>query len=160
MDAHHLHLLLNHFPIIGTMFGFFAMLIGLITKNKTLHISSLVIFIAVAIIAIPTFVSGDGAEEKVKDSPTISKELIEEHESAAKIAFPFALGLGIISLVVLIFGLKNDNFFKIGCYVVFIVSIITFGMMAYTGNTGGNIRINERIKSIQFKIETEDEKGD
>ncbi len=156
MDAHHLHLLLNHFPIIGTIIGVFAMLIGLITKNRTLYISALVIFIAVAVVAIPTFISGEGAEEKVKDSPTISKELIEEHENAAKIAYPFALGLGILSLVVLIFGLKRENFFRIGCFIVFALSVVTFGLMAYTGNTGGNIRINERIKSIQFKIETDE----
>ncbi len=160
MDAHHLHLLLNHFPIIGTMFGFFAMLIGLITNNKTLKISSLIIFIVVSIIAIPTFTSGHGAEDIVKNSPTISKELIEQHESAAEIAYPFALALGFISLIVLVFGLKKEKYFKLGCYLVFIVAIITFGLMAYTGNTGGNIRINERIKSTQFKIDTENEEKD
>jgi uncharacterized membrane protein len=61
MNFAHLHLLLNHFPIIGTVVGLGLFLVSLVGKNKDLRRASLIIFSAMALLAIPTFFSGTGA---------------------------------------------------------------------------------------------------
>jgi len=57
----HLHLLLNHFPIIGTMVGLGLFLLPLSKKNQDLRRASYIIFAAIALIAIPTFMTGYSA---------------------------------------------------------------------------------------------------
>src|SRR6266704_335623 len=52
MDFPHLHLLLNHFPIIGTMVGAGLFLTSLVVRTEDVRLSSLVVFIAVAVLAI------------------------------------------------------------------------------------------------------------
>ena len=44
MNFAHLHLLLNHFPIIGTIVGLGLFLLSLVGKNEDLRRSSLIIF--------------------------------------------------------------------------------------------------------------------
>ena len=67
MNLAHLHLLLNHFPIIGTIIGV-ALLVGsLPRKDGDLKRAGLIILAAMALIALPTFFSGVGAKGAIKD---------------------------------------------------------------------------------------------
>lgn len=51
MNDAHLHLLVNHFPIIGTIFGLGILISGIIFKNNAVKNVSYVIFIVTAIFA-------------------------------------------------------------------------------------------------------------
>src|SRR5581483_4917365 len=83
----HLHLLLNHIPIIGTIIAVSLFLISFFERNQDLRRSSLIIFAAVALLTIPTFVSGFGAQSNIIDQPGISTALIERHEGSAILSF-------------------------------------------------------------------------
>ena len=61
MDLTHIHLLLNHFPTIGYIIGGGLFLLSLITKSDDLKRASLVVLLGIALIAIPTYMSGNGA---------------------------------------------------------------------------------------------------
>jgi len=63
MNYAHLHLLLNHFPIIGTIVGLGLFLISFLGKNEDLRRGSYIIFAAIALLSIPTFLSGYGAQD-------------------------------------------------------------------------------------------------
>ena len=84
----HLHLLLNHFPIIGFVIGLTLFVAALYAKSDHLKQAALVIFVGVAIITIPTYASGNAAQvaicvaERPIRAPNadISRPLIEEHE--------------------------------------------------------------------------------
>ena len=65
MNPAHIHLLLNHFPTIGFGIGLALYLVGYWNKSDDLRRASLVIFFLIAVIAIPTYVSGNAAEEKL-----------------------------------------------------------------------------------------------
>jgi uncharacterized membrane protein len=79
MDLTHIHLLLNHFPIIGLIIGAGLFLLSLVTKSDDLKRTSLVILVGIALIAIPTYMSGNGAQEGIKALPGISQSLMETH---------------------------------------------------------------------------------
>ncbi len=64
MDFPHLHLLLNHFPIIGTMVGAGLFLISFLLRAEDVRRSSLIVFVAMALLAIPAFITGVCAQEK------------------------------------------------------------------------------------------------
>src|SRR5436190_1654711 len=84
MNDAHLHMVVNHFPIIGTIFGFGILIAGLVLKNKTLLNTSYAIFIVSAIFGAISMGTGEGAEELVEDMPNIGKQIIHEHEELAE----------------------------------------------------------------------------
>ena len=142
MNLAHLHLLLNHFPIIGTVVGLGLFLISLVGKNEDLRRASLVIFAAMALLAIPTFFSGTGAQGAIKKLPGISEALIERHQGAAMLALLFMEITGGLSLVGLwkSQGTPHQARWNWSMSAVLLFSIITVGLMARVGTTGGDIR--------------------
>src|SRR3990172_8481106 len=89
MNSAHLHLLLNHFPTIGFVVGLGLYLVALSGKSTELERASYVIFFVIAVIAIPTYVSGNAAERALRESPGVSEVLIGRHEGAALLALIF-----------------------------------------------------------------------
>jgi len=73
MNLAHLHLLLNHFPIIGTIVGLGLFLVSLVGKNADLRRASLIVLAVIALVAIPTFFSGVGAQGRLKMIPACPK---------------------------------------------------------------------------------------
>ena len=61
LNLAHQHLLLNHWPIIGTFMGLGLFLVALAARQDDLKKVSLVIFSIVALFAIPTYTSGHAA---------------------------------------------------------------------------------------------------
>src|ERR1700722_19067866 len=90
MDLTHTHLLLNHFPVIGTIIGGGLFLLSLIMNSDHLKGASLLILLGISLISIPTYMSGNGAQIAIgKSIPEESKSLIETHEGAALVALAF-----------------------------------------------------------------------
>jgi hypothetical protein len=61
-NSAHLHVLLNHVPTVGFGTGLGLFLVALVKRSDSLKRTSLVIFFAVANVAIATYVTGNGAE--------------------------------------------------------------------------------------------------
>ena len=101
MNGAHLHLVLNHFPILGSLFGLVILAYGLWSKNKAFMNAGLIALIAIALITIPTFMSGEAAEEVIEHNSGVSEQLIEDHEERGKIGFLLMELLGITAVVAL-----------------------------------------------------------
>ena len=143
MDATHLHLILTHFPIVGTIIGIFILAYGIYSKNESITKVALVTFIMMSILTIPVFLTGEEAGEAVEHIAGVSENIIEEHEELAEKAIWLMGFLGVISLVSLYAIFKKLSFSKTITLVTFIVSIVTFGLFAQVGNLGGQIRHSE-----------------
>jgi uncharacterized membrane protein len=143
MDSTHLHLLLNHFPIIGTIIGTGIMAYGYFTQSDTTKKAALWTWVAMALCAIPVFLTGEPAEEMVEGLPGVSDALIGAHEEAAELAIWVMEALGLLSLIALFIRFKNESTAKMVLGITFILSLITFGLMARTGYLGGQIRHTE-----------------
>lgn len=143
MDATHLHLILTHFPIVGTAIGIGILLYGQLVKNNVIKKVAYVTFVAMAILTIPVFLTGEGAEETVEHLAGVSEHLIEEHEELAEKAIWLMLFLGILSLISLFVTIRNYSMAKVIGLITLVVSIGTFGLFAKVGNLGGQIRHSE-----------------
>ena len=80
----HLHLLLNHVPTIGTIVALGLLLLAFAKKSNELTRASLAIFFAIALVSLPTYMTGYSAQRALKDRPGISAPLVEQHQSAAR----------------------------------------------------------------------------
>jgi uncharacterized membrane protein len=143
MNDAHLHMVVNHFPIIGTIFGFGILIVGLLLKNKTLLNTSYVLFIVAAIFGAFSMGTGEGAEELVEDMPNIGKQIIHEHEELAEKLAILLYVLAGLSLVGLYLNYKNNAKAKLLSF--FIIGIATAGLFLAqkVGTSGGEIRHTE-----------------
>ncbi len=143
MDATHLHLILTHFPIVGTMIGIGILAYGQFAKNDDVKKVALVTFVIMAILTIPVFLTGEEAEETVEHIAGVSEQLIENHEELAEKAIWLMGLLGVLSLINFFAIKKKLSFAKMISLITLIVSLGTFGLFAKVGNTGGEIRHSE-----------------
>jgi len=146
------HLLLNHWPIIGTIFGLVLFLLAIITNRDPLKQISLILIVFVALMSIPAYMSGNAAQQVIKDMPGVSMAMIENHQGAAFISLVFLEITGAFAL----FGLwqysvpkkkeSRASSLSLGtAALVFLFLVITVVMMSITGNTGGDIRHPEIV---------------
>jgi len=142
MNLAHLHLLLNHFPIIGTIVALGLFIVSFIGKNDDLKRSSLIIFAAIALLTLPAFFSGIGAQRAVRKDPLVSTAIIDRHEGAAMLALFFMLITGALALIELWKRRRivTEKPWSGNLLAILLFSLITAGLMARVGTTGGDIR--------------------
>ena len=140
MNPTHIHLLLNHAPIMGTAFGALFLFYGLFKKSKSVIEASMLAFIVTALFTIPVFLTGEPAEESIKNIPGIAKSALETHEENAEVAFWLMEGLGIFSMFTFVMKIKESKMADILTKAVLLFSLVIFGFMAKVGNDGGKIR--------------------
>jgi uncharacterized membrane protein len=133
----HWHLLLNHFPIIGTIIALCLFLFGIIAKNEEWKRASLGIFGFTAIMAILAFVSGNGAGLSLQVRPGVTLEMVNRHEGAAELATILMLFTGALSVIALWQYRGSSRPASWILPAVLVLSILTCGQMARTGNLGG-----------------------
>jgi uncharacterized membrane protein len=149
MNPTYIHLLLNHVPILGSVFGALLLLYGIIGKSKSVINAALLTFIVTALFAIPVFLTGEPAEESVENITGINKAAIEEHEESAELALWVMEALGILSLITLIVGRKENSLGNKLTIATLLLSLFTFALMARTGKEGGKIRHTELTNTAQ-----------
>jgi uncharacterized membrane protein len=137
MNLAHVHLLLNHFPTIGFGIGLALYFAALIGKKDDLHRASLVIFFLIAAVAIPTYMSGNAAEEVIKDK--VAGGLIRAHEDAALQAFIVMEITGFLAWLALWQYRLLRRAPGWSTPIILVLSLIAFGLMARAANLGGEI---------------------
>jgi hypothetical protein len=143
MNYTHLHLLLNHFPVIGTLIGCGLLLWGIFKNQNNIKASAAVIFIVMAIIALPVYFTGEPAEESVEKLPGVLESAIEMHEEAATVAI-WLMGIsGIAAIIALVFHRQKKHSVNSAYMALFVLSLSCFVAMARTGYYGGQIRHTE-----------------
>jgi uncharacterized membrane protein len=143
MNDAHLHMLVNHFPIIGTIFGFGILIVSLFLKNKSIQNTAYFLFVITAIFAFASMYTGEGAEEMVEDMPNIGHHIIHEHEEIAeKLALVLYL-LGFISIVGFYLNQKSHAKSKILSFVIATIAFIGVIIATQVGTSGGEIRHTE-----------------
>ena len=153
MNDAHLHMVFNHFPIIGLFFGIGILAYGIIKKQTILVNTAYVIFIVCMIMAKATMMTGEGAEEIVEELG-ISKEIIHEHEEIAETFMKILYVLGILSILGLVANVKKHAKASIVSYVVLVLAIGAAVLSKSVGTSGGEIRHTEIRENASQAIDT------
>ena len=69
MNPSHLHLMLNHIPVVGMPFGLALVSLAFLRKSEELKRISLGFITIIALLAIPVYLTGEPAEELVENLP-------------------------------------------------------------------------------------------
>ena len=140
MNSAHLHLLLNHFPTIGMIVGLGVFVTAIAARSDDLKRASLGIFFIIALLSIPTFVTGTAAQLALADTPEVSKAAIETHESAAFVALWFMELTGALAWLGLWQYRRLSRVPQGTLAAVLLAGLLTLGLMTRAANIGGELR--------------------
>src|SRR2546423_12584456 len=128
MSAAHIHLLLNHIPILGTIFGLLLLLYGIEKRSEDVKRTSLWTFVITALITSPVYLTGDGAAQIVGNLPGVSIEIIRRHDDAAGFNITAIEILGAVSLLGLWNARRTRIIARWALIAVLTLSVISGGL--------------------------------
>lgn len=156
MSQTHLHLVITHLPVFGSILGAIVLIYGLWSKSNQTKIAAYFLFIVSAAGGTIAYFTGESAEESVEKLQGVSKNMIDMHEDSALFALASLLVLGALSVFSLVATYKKASFTRKTATATLILSLISFGFVARTGWLGGKIRHSEIVTgSVQNTGATE-----
>ena len=139
MNLAHVHLLLNHVPTIGFGFGIGLLAASLVRDSADLRRASFVVFFVVALVAIPTYLSGNAADFVLRTQRELLQDVVTAHQNAAMLAL---IPMEIVGLVSWLSLWRSRRWHQPA---ILALSIVTFVLMARAANIGGQIRHPEIV---------------
>ena len=122
----HLHILVSVFPSFGLVFVLGFYFAGLLTGNNGIKRTCLVLIFILALLSVPTYLSGDGSMAALSGNPRFSKDMMSTHYGWGIAALVALVVTGIAALVALMLsGRPSDN----AHHLVLGLAIITLGLM-------------------------------
>lgn len=138
MNQAHLHLLLNHVPPLGTLFALVLLVIAGLRRSDEMFRGALILLVVVGLAAIPTYLTGEPAEDQVMGMPGVVMDAIHRHEDSAKASLAAAVVLGIIAAA----GLHRypaGTVSRAFAILVLVLTLIAAGLLGRTAHLGGGI---------------------
>jgi len=143
MNGAHLHLMINHVPVLGTVFGLVLLAVGLWCKSEDLKKAALGTFVIVAVAAVVTYLTGEPAEGIVKKVPGLAEEQFGRHEDFAGAAMAGSVVVGVAALVGLLWFHGTRPMKPWFASILLLGALVVAGLMGYTAYLGGLIRHTE-----------------
>lgn len=138
----HIHLLVNHSPIFGSLFAFALLIASYFTARDVLRRTAFVVLIATAIAGAAANLSGDSAEHAVRGLPGVRHDDIEAHQDMGDKAYYLGDILGVLALIALIRWRSRPIPANV-THIAVLATAFVGGAFIYTGLLGGRIRHTE-----------------
>lgn len=160
MNDIHYHLIINHFPIVGTILAFFIVIIGFLSRVSAVLHTGLAIFIFSALTSLAAFQTGENAEDMAESLPGVSHELIEKHEHEAERFRSFSIAAGVLALIALYLSVKKKPGVVMLCTALLIVAGVAAFYSSKAGTSGGEIRHPEIREGYTVSINSHGKEAD
>lgn len=142
MSLLHIHLLLNHVPVVGALFAFVLFAAALILRDKVSPKFALGFTAVLALVALAVYFTGEPAEEAVENLAGVTERSIEAHEEAAQLGtIAFAVLGGLSGIALIAFRAKRVPRWVTVAGLVGVTAVS--GLMTWTASLGGQIRHTE-----------------
>jgi uncharacterized membrane protein len=145
MNPAHIHLILNHIPVLGILFGSIVLAFGVGRKSLEVRQAALFLFVVTALFTIPAFLTGEPAERFIVGLPGVSRRVMHRHEDAAEAGLWVVLILGGLSLTAMLWKWKKGSTPAWLEALVVLAALVSGASMAWTSYLGGKIRHPEIV---------------
>lgn len=142
MDAAHIHLLLNHVPVVGAVFGTLLLAYAMARDSEDVYRAGLWTLGVVGVAAVVVYLTGEPAEELVEGLPGFSHDALEHHEAVALWATVSAASVGLLSFLTLWAYRARRVPGKVRTLLL-VVALGLAGIMGWAANSGGQVRHEE-----------------
>jgi hypothetical protein len=140
----HLHLVLNHIPVLGTMlFAPLVLVWALLRRSRDVTQIGLLLAVLLAVTTIPIYLTGEPAEEQVEKQPWFDKRRVEAHEERAEVGLIAVLVTGAAALVGLWLARGGRPYRRDVSIAVLVGLVVSASLFALAALAGGQIRHDE-----------------
>ena len=139
----HLHLLLNHVPVLGPFFLALLLTIGLLRRSRELQRLALALTVLLPVATYGVQLTGESAEHFLEEQTWYDDDLVHEHEERAEAALVATIVTGVLALVGLFASRKQAPLKPAMSLVVLLAILVSATMIALTALDGGVIRHDE-----------------
>ena len=163
MTTAHWHLVLNHIPLLGLLFGAALLAYGLWRSQTEVQQASLGLLAVAGLAIIAVYLTGEPAEEVVEGLAGVSHDAIEAHEEFAWYGLVAGIATGVMALGALLYGALRRRLVRWTAVATLVVALVSVGLIGYTANLGGKISHPElRADEVgqTAPVETEHEDGE
>ncbi len=148
----HLHLLMNHFPVIGFTFALIVAIYACLRKSfEGARISWLISIIAGAM-ALPTYLTGSGAAKVLKKFPEVVRSTIGPHADMGTYGLYVALAAAALALVAMIISFYKEEQARKLMIPILLMQILSFLVLGYASHLGGEIRHPETEDEVTEQL--------
>jgi hypothetical protein len=102
LDLAHVHLMLNHLPVVGAPLLLLLLTIGFPRGSRELIVVSLALVVALAVVTGLVYLTGEPAEHLVQHAPWFRDALAEIHEENATVSLLAVAATGVLAGLALI----------------------------------------------------------
>ncbi|MBF9143265.1 hypothetical protein [Hymenobacter properus] len=152
MNQAHIHLLVNHLPIAGSLFAAVLLGVGLLKRDASLSKAGLVAVLAAGLLCWPAQLSGDGAAAVVQGLSGTSPALVQAHATAAELAFWTLEATAALALFGLLLLKNASPKARLLAWATLGAALLSFGLLARAGSMGGLIRHTEIREGLDRPI--------
>ena len=124
---------------MGIFFSLGFLVVAMMSKNETVKKSALYLILFTAIMTIPAYLTGDGAEEVVMDMPGVTSKAIHAHEHFAYKFVWLFWGTSLLAVYGLFLTTKKKKYPQWLMPLIFILSLGSIAAGAWTNKLGGKI---------------------
>ena len=160
MNDAHLHLVVNHLPIVFPIVGLIVLLTGVLSKSEPVKRTAYFIFILGAVCSLAAMATGDEAEHFVEKLDGFSDDHIEAHEEAAERFAMVSYAFAAVAAIALWASFKQTKFARILSFIVLAFGFAVLFFAKDAGTSGGEIRHTEIRSDAGLNGVYEREKGD
>lgn len=142
----HLHLAINHVPIIGLAVAAVPLLMGILFKSRGALASGLLAVILCAGTMPAIMETGEAAQESFVDGSiepgmdAAGKAAFREHSGRARFTAPVVYAAGLLAIIALAALIKFPREAGIVSWAVFIGMLLSVVLSVWTAEAGGRIR--------------------
>ena len=140
INVSHLHLLLNHVPTVGAVVALGLLILALIRRSEALTHAGLEVLFAIALLTLPAYMAGVGAEQTLKNQPEISDIAIRTHHDAALAGFTVTEFAGFIAWIALWQGRRRGRPGNGLVWASTVLTVVALVLMSRAATLGGEIR--------------------
>ena len=142
MSITHLHLLLNHVPMVGIVGVALLFALALRRHSDELTRVALGFTVALALVAGAVFLTGEPAEELIEHLPGFDDALVERHEDVALVATVAFGALGALAAGALLWA-RRHALPRRTAMLGLAGALAVGALVGWTANLGGMIRHSE-----------------
>jgi hypothetical protein len=137
----HLHLLINHAPVVGMLLASLLLLLALFTTSRTLHLVALGLVLFAGLTGVAANLTGEPAAEQVVEhiDDDLTLSYIHSHEEMGEKSYYACIALGVIALAGFIFTLRRETGSRFLAAVLLLLTAGANVMLAITASLGGSI---------------------
>lgn len=143
MNGAHVHLLVNHIPVVGIVLGSVALIWSMLRRSTDMKWGAVALFVVAGAVVWLAAESGDAAAELIKGLPGVRESDIHEHEMAADYASFFVSAVAVAAIGMLAVERFKPRFARAARMTLLILALFTCSIVVRTAYLGGLVRHTE-----------------